>query len=62
MAKKLEIQLVKSVICTPRWQRTVVQTLGLRKINGKVLHPDTPVTWGQIKQIPHLLSVKVVEG
>lgn len=62
MAKKLEIQLVKSVICCPEWMRTVVRTLGLRKLNGKTLLPDTPATWGQIKQIPHLLSVKVVEG
>jgi large subunit ribosomal protein L30 len=62
MAKKLEIKLVRSIICTPEWMRTVVRTLGLKKLNSKVLQPDTPTTWGQINRVPHLLSVKAVEG
>ncbi len=62
MAKKLEIKLVKSVICCPQWMRTVVRTLGLGKLNSKVLQPDTPATWGQIKRVPHLLAVKPVEA
>lgn len=62
MAKKLEIKLVKSVICCPRWMRTVVRTLGLRKLNATVVQPDSPTTWGQINRVPHLLSVKVVEA
>ena len=61
MAKKLEIKLVKSIICTPEWMRVVVRTLGLGKLNSKVVQPDTPATWGQIKLVPHLLAVKAVE-
>jgi large subunit ribosomal protein L30 len=61
MAKKLEIKLVKSVICCPEWMRVVVRTLGLRKLNSSTVLPDTPATWGQIKRVPHLLSVKAVE-
>jgi large subunit ribosomal protein L30 len=62
MAKKLEITLVKSIICTPEWMRVVVRTLGLGKLNSKVVQPDTPTTWGQIKRVPHLLAVKAFEG
>jgi large subunit ribosomal protein L30 len=61
MAKKLEIKLVRSTICTPEWMRVVVRTLGLKKMNQVTRLPDTPATWGQIKQVPHLLSVKSVE-
>ncbi len=61
MAKKLEIKLVRSTICTPEWMRVVVRTLGLKKLNSVKKLPDTPATWGQINQVPHLLSVKSIE-
>jgi large subunit ribosomal protein L30 len=61
MAKKLEIELVKSVIACPRWMRTIVRTLGLRKLHSKSVLPDNGSTWGMIKKVPHLVSVKAIE-
>ncbi|MCC3378107.1 50S ribosomal protein L30 [Paenibacillus farraposensis] len=59
---KLEITLVRSLIGRPDTQRTTVKTLGLRKINHKVIQPDNAAIRGMINQVSHLVSVKEIEA
>ncbi|ADM72024.1 50S ribosomal protein L30 [Paenibacillus sp. SEL3] len=59
---KLEITLVRSLIGRPGNQRTTVKTLGLRKINHKVVQPDNAAIRGMINQVSHLVSVKEIEA
>lgn len=62
MAKKIEVELTRSVIGTPRWMRTIVKSLGLGdKMHAKKVHTDGPSVRGQIAKVPHLVSVKEVE-
>jgi large subunit ribosomal protein L30 len=61
MEKKISIKLTKSVICCPRWMRTVVRTLGLRKTQDEVIVTDNGAIRGMIKRVPHLLTVKGIE-
>jgi large subunit ribosomal protein L30 len=62
MAKKLELTLVRSPICTPQWMRVIVRTLALRKLNQKVVVGDTGAIRGMVARVPHLVSMKEVEG
>lgn len=59
---KLEITLVRSLIGRPENQRTTVKTLGLRKINQKVVQQDNPAIRGMVNQVSHLVSVKEIEA
>ncbi|KAA8787647.1 50S ribosomal protein L30 [Paenibacillus polysaccharolyticus] len=59
---KLEITLVRSLIGRPETQRTTVKTLGLRKINSKVIQNDNPAIRGMINKVSHLVAVKEVEA
>ncbi|APO47859.1 50S ribosomal protein L30 [Paenibacillus sp. FSL H7-0942] len=59
---KLEITLVRSLIGRPETQRTTVKTLGLRKINSKVVQNDNPAIRGMINKVSHLVAVKEVEA
>ena len=54
---KIEIELVRSTICTPQWMRVIVRTLGIRKMRGKVIQPDNKAIRGMIAKVPHLLKV-----
>ena len=53
----IRIKLIRSVICTPQTHKTIVKSLGLRKINQVVERPDTPAFRGFVKKVPHLLEV-----
>ena len=54
---KIKIKLVRSVICTPKKQKIIVRSLGLKKLNQVVERPDTPSFRGMVAKIPHLLAV-----
>ena len=60
--KKLEIELVKGVAQTPRWMRTIVRTLGLRRRHHKVIVPNNNAMLGMVKKVSHLVVCKEVEG
>ncbi len=62
MAKKIELELVRSPICTPQWMRVIVRTLGMRKIRQKKIVGDTAAIRGMVARVPHLVSLKEVEG
>jgi large subunit ribosomal protein L30 len=57
MEAKIKIKLIRSPICTPLKHKTIVRSLGLRKINQVVEKPDTPAFRGFAKKIPHLLAI-----
>lgn len=60
MEKKVQLELVRSVIGTPRWMRTIVRTLALRKMRDKVIAPDNGAIRGMVKKVPHLVSLKEI--
>ena len=62
MAKKIEIQLTRSVIGCPQWMRTIVRTLGLRKLQDKRVLEDHGSIRGMVKKVPHLMSLTEVKG
>lgn len=60
--KKIQLELVKSVIGTPKWMRTIVHTLALRKLHSKVVVNDSPSIRGMVKKVPHLVELTELEG
>lgn len=54
---KIKIQLYRSVICTPKTHKSIVSTLGLRKLNQIVVRPDNAATRGTVAKVPHLLRI-----
>jgi len=56
-AKTVTIKLVRSPIGFNKNQATVVQSIGLRKINHSVTLSDTPETRGMIFKVRHLVTV-----
>jgi large subunit ribosomal protein L30 len=57
-AGRLKITLVKSPIGFNSDQKTVAQSMGLRKLNSSVALPDTPETRGMILKVRHLVNVE----
>ena len=55
--KKLRIRQVRSIIGGTEKQRAVLKSLGLRRMNQEVVHPENPSIRGMIRAIPHLLEV-----
>ena len=53
----IKIKLIRSVICTPETHKSIVRSLGLRRINQVVERPDTPAFRGFVKKVPHLLAL-----
>jgi large subunit ribosomal protein L30 len=54
---KLHITLKRSVIGYDRKQRSIVKSLGLRRLNHTVVHEDSPTIRGMVAKIPHLVKV-----
>ena len=59
--KKIQVKLVKSVIGTPQWMRTIVRTLGLRKLNDTNVVTDTGAIRGMVRRVPHLVELTEVK-
>lgn len=53
----LQIRQVRSEVGTPRVQRAVLTTLGLRRIRHEVVRQDTPAVRGAVAKIPHLVEI-----
>ena len=61
-AKKLEITQVRSRSGRPERHRRTLDALGIRRHQQTVVHEDTPQIRGMLAKIPHLVSVKEIEG
>ncbi len=57
-AKKIRITLTRSSISRPVKHRAVLKGLGLKKLNGSVIRPDTPEIRGMINAVRHLVRVE----
>jgi large subunit ribosomal protein L30 len=53
----IRIQYYRSFIASPEKHKTVVRSLGLRKLNQIVERPDTDSMRGAVAKVPHLLRI-----
>jgi len=60
-AKKIRIQLVRSVIGRLPEQRRTVKALGLKKMNSSVIQEMTPVIMGMVNAVSHLVKVEEIK-
>ncbi|HMT19994.1 MAG TPA: 50S ribosomal protein L30 [Promineifilum sp.] len=58
---KLRITYSKSAIGYTERQKATVKALGFKRLYETIEHEDTPVIWGMINKISHLLTVEEVE-
>ena len=56
-AGKIRIQYYRSFIAAPKTHKTIVRSLGLRKLNQIVERPDTESMRGAVAKVPHLLRI-----
>ena len=59
---KLQVKLVKSLICSKKNQLATAQALGLRKIGDVSLQPDNAATQGKLRVLAHLIETHPVES
>ncbi len=60
MAKKtstLKIKLVRGLAGKSGWEKKIVQSLGLRKVNQIKEHKDNPIIRGMLRKVNHLVEV-----
>ena len=55
--QKIRIQYYRSFIAAPKTHKTIVRSLGLRKLNQVVERPDTEAMRGAVAKVPHLLRI-----
>ena len=55
--KTIRIKWVRSGIGFTYHQKTIVRSLGLRRLNQTVVRPDTPQIRGIVAAVPHLLEI-----
>ncbi len=61
MEKKLEITLVRSLIGEPERTRRTVRSLGLKRINSKVVQRVNGALLGKLERIKHLVAIREVQ-
>lgn len=54
---KIRIEYYRSFIASPKTHKTIVRSLGLRKLNQIVERPDTDSMRGAVAKVPHLLRI-----
>ena len=57
---KIKITLVKSSIGSTKHQKLILESLGLRKLNGSVEHEATPQIVGMVNKMKHLVKVEEI--
>jgi large subunit ribosomal protein L30 len=53
----IRIQYYRSFIAAPKTHKTIVRSLGFRKLNQIVERPDNDAMRGAVAKIPHLLRI-----
>ncbi len=56
--KKVKVTLVKSLIGQVPKNKTIAQSMGLRKNGQSVVLPDNDATKGQVRLISHMVKVE----
>ena len=54
---RIRIQYYRSFIASPKTHKTIVRSLGLRKLNQIVERPDNDAMRGAVAKVPHLLRI-----
>ena len=54
---KIRIEYYRSFIAAPKTHKTIVRSLGLRKLNQIVERPDNDSMRGAVAKVPHLLRI-----
>jgi large subunit ribosomal protein L30 len=54
---KIHIEYYRSFIASPKTHKTIVRSLGLRKLNQVVERPDNDAMRGAVAKVPHLLRI-----
>jgi ribosomal protein L30 len=62
MAKRLKVQLVKSLIKTTGTQRATARSLGLSRRMQVVEHPVSAKVLGELEKLVHLVRIEEVSG
>jgi large subunit ribosomal protein L30 len=60
--KSLKVTLTKSPIGYSVRQKDTVRALGLRRMGQTVEHDNTPVIWGMIAKVSHLVKVEELQS
>ena len=53
----IRIQYYRSFIAAPKTHKSIVRSLGLRKLNQIVERPDSDAMRGAVAKVPHLLRI-----
>ena len=53
----IRIQYYRSFIASPKTHKTIVRSLGLRKLHQVVERPDNDSMRGAVAKVPHLLRI-----
>ena len=53
----IRIEYYRSFIHAPKTHKTIVRSLGLRKLHQVVERPDTPAIRGMVAKVPHLVEI-----
>jgi large subunit ribosomal protein L30 len=61
MARRLEITYTRSAIGRLPNQRKTIEALGLRKLQDRAEHDDTPTIRGMINTVGHLVTWREIE-
>lgn len=62
MVAKLRITWIKSGSGYSREQKRTLKTLGFRRLNQSVVHPDSASLRGMINAVRHLVKVEVANN
>lgn len=62
MAKKLKVELVRSLIGVSEAHKKIVKSLGLKKRLSTVEHQATPKVIGELEKVVHLVRIEEVAG
>ena len=54
---RIRIEYYRSFIASPKTHKTIVRSLGLRKLNQIVERPDNDSMRGAVAKVPHLLRI-----
>jgi len=55
--KKIQLQWVRSAICTPTKHKKVIKGLGFTRLNQVIEREDTASIRGMVAAVPHLVKI-----
>ena len=53
----IQLKWVRSAICAPRKQKSVIKGLGFTRLNQVIERPNTPAIRGMVAKVPHMVEV-----